>query len=79
MFNPDLELPGAGDEIVVRKGKTVDRAEFERMKDEYYELRGWDPETGFQKREKLNELGLDFLCKEMDALKLLSPQHNFSR
>jgi aldehyde:ferredoxin oxidoreductase len=73
MFNPDLELPGAGDEIVVRKGKTVDCAEFERMKDEYYELRGWDPETGLQKRKRLHELGLEFLCKEMDTLKLLSP------
>jgi aldehyde:ferredoxin oxidoreductase len=73
MFNPDMEMPGAGDEIVVRKGKTVDRAEFERMKDEYYELRKWDPETGLQKRDKLHELGLEFLCKEMDTLKLLSP------
>ncbi|MBW1855982.1 MAG: hypothetical protein JRJ00_15110, partial [Deltaproteobacteria bacterium] len=48
MFNPDLELPGAGDEIITRKGKTVDRKEFERMKDEYYLLRGWDVASGMQ-------------------------------
>lgn len=72
MFNPDLEMPGAGDEIVVRKGKTVDRAEFERMKDEYYQLRGWDITTGLQKKEKLKELGLGFVGSEMEALKLLS-------
>ncbi|MCK5255428.1 MAG: hypothetical protein KAQ81_05345, partial [Deltaproteobacteria bacterium] len=48
MFNPDLELPWAGDEIITRKGKTVDRKEFERMKDEYYLLRGWDVASGMQ-------------------------------
>jgi aldehyde:ferredoxin oxidoreductase len=71
MFNPDMEMPGAGDEIVVRKGKTVDRAEFERMKDEYYELRAWDKATGLQRKEKLEELGLGFVCSEMDSVKLL--------
>jgi aldehyde:ferredoxin oxidoreductase len=73
MFNPDLELPGTGDEIITRKGKTLDRRAFEHMKDEYYKLRGWNPETGLQKMKKLHELGLEFLCKEMDTLKLLSP------
>lgn len=58
MFNPDFKLPGAGDDIVVRKGKTLDRAEFERMKDEYYQLRGWDVKTGLQTSAKLKELGL---------------------
>lgn len=71
MFNPDLELPGAGDEIIIRKGKTLDRAEFEKMKDEYYLLRGWDVETGMQKREKLHELGMSGLCNEMQKLGLL--------
>ena len=71
MFNPDLELPGAGGEIISRKGKTLDRGEFERMKDEYYLLRGWDVETGIQKREKLQELGMHFLCSEMEKGRLL--------
>jgi len=60
MFNPDLELPGDGDEIVVRKGMTLDRKEFGRMKDEYYLLRGWDVDAGLQKKKKLEELGLSF-------------------
>ncbi len=72
MFNPDLELPGPGDEIVVRKGMTVDRAEFERMKDEYYQLRNWDVKTGLQKKNTLKKLGLEFVCNEMESLKLLS-------
>jgi len=71
MFNPDFKLPGAKDEIVVRKGKTLDRKEFERMKDEYYQLRGWDVKTGLQKRKKLKELGLSFLSSEMEKKGLL--------
>jgi aldehyde:ferredoxin oxidoreductase len=64
MFNPDLELPGTGDTIISRKGKTLDRKAFEGMKDEYYGLRGWDVTSGIQTNQKLQELGLDFLRKE---------------
>jgi aldehyde:ferredoxin oxidoreductase len=71
MFNPDLELPGAGDEIITRKGKTVDRKEFERMKDEYYLLRGWDVVSGMQTKGKLQKLGLDFQLDEMEKRGLL--------
>jgi aldehyde:ferredoxin oxidoreductase len=71
LFNPDLEFPGAGDEIITRKGKTMDRNEFERMKDEYYGLRGWDVAAGLQKKEQLNKLGLDFVCSELDELGFL--------
>jgi aldehyde:ferredoxin oxidoreductase len=66
MFNPDLELPGSGDNIISRKGKTLDRKAFERMKDEYYRLRGWDDESGMPHKRKLKELGLDFLYKEIE-------------
>lgn len=71
LFNPDLEFPGPGDDIVTRKGKTMDRNDFERMKDEYYTLREWDVSTGFQKEERLKELGLTFVCDEMDKRGLL--------
>ena len=50
MFNPDLELPGAGDTIISRKGKTLDREAFEQMKDEYYRLRGWDGEVACRQK-----------------------------
>ena len=66
LFNPDLEFPGPGDEIISRKGQTLDRKDFERMKDEYYDLRGWDAASGLQKKEKLDELGLSFVCKELE-------------
>jgi aldehyde:ferredoxin oxidoreductase len=71
LFNPDLEFPGSGDEIISRKGKTMDRNDFERMKDEYYSLRGWDVTNGLQKKEQLEKLGLSFVCKEIDKLGLL--------
>ena len=71
MFNPDLDLPGAGDAIISRKGKTIDRGEFEQMKDEYYTLRGWDVGSGMQTKKKLEELGMSDLCAEIEKLGLL--------
>jgi len=61
MHNPELLLPGAGDEIISRKGKALDKEKFEQLLDEYYELRGWDKATGFPKKEKLEELGLGWV------------------
>ena len=40
------------------EGVAIDRAEFERSKRLYYEMAGWDPETGVPTRGKLAELGL---------------------
>ena len=71
MFNPDLELPGNGDEIISRKGQTLDRAEFEKMKDEYYTFRGWDVATGLQTRKKLEELNMENACAELEKRGLL--------
>ncbi len=44
------------------RGQVVD---LERMLDEYYELRGWDLETGFPTRERLEELGLSDVAEEL--------------
>ena len=71
LFNPDLEMPGPGDTIITRKGATMDRAEFERMKDEYYDLRRWDVPSGLQKQTLLEDLRLSFVCGELDKLGLL--------
>jgi aldehyde:ferredoxin oxidoreductase len=67
MHNPELLLPGAGDEIISRKGKAVDREKFERMLDEYYDLRGWDRAHGFPTKEKLQELGLGCVIEGMQG------------
>jgi aldehyde:ferredoxin oxidoreductase len=58
MFNPDLYLPGKGDEVISCKGKALSRDGFEDMKNEYYRIRGWDNQTGLLTRKKLVELDL---------------------
>ena len=45
------------------KGAVLDKAQFEKMKDEYYTLRGWDLKTGAPTAEKLTELGLGAAAK----------------
>jgi aldehyde:ferredoxin oxidoreductase len=42
----------------------LDRAKFEKMKDEYYTLRGWDLKTGAPTGEKLAELRLSALSEK---------------
>jgi aldehyde:ferredoxin oxidoreductase len=59
MYNPELFLPAKGDEVISRKGKAVDKKEFEKMMEEYYLLRGWNVQTGLPEKETLNKLGLD--------------------
>jgi len=61
--NHDCLAPGKGGEIISKKGAVVDRDEFERMKGEYYALRGWDVNTGLQTKEKLRELGLEDIAE----------------
>jgi aldehyde:ferredoxin oxidoreductase len=58
MYNPDLFLPGKGDEIISRKGRAVDRDQFKTIMDEYYRLRGWDVQTGIPSSETLEKLNL---------------------
>jgi aldehyde:ferredoxin oxidoreductase len=40
----------------------------EQMLDEYYRVRGWDPETGLQTKAKLEELGLHHLIPELEQV-----------
>jgi aldehyde:ferredoxin oxidoreductase len=56
--NPRMVLPGPTEEPVSFRGNVLDRQKYEAMRDEFYELRGWDPETGLQKAETLERLGL---------------------
>ena len=43
------------------KGKRIDREQFSKSLETYYEIMGWDPETGVPKRAKLSELDLGWL------------------
>ena len=46
------------------KGEVMDETRFEQMKDEYYDIRGWDKKTGIPTPEKLSELGLQATIEE---------------
>jgi aldehyde:ferredoxin oxidoreductase len=46
------------------EGKKIDREEFSKAMETYYEMMGWDLETGIPKRGTLSELDLDWLSHE---------------
>jgi len=74
VFNPEYMLPGPGGELVSRKGKVVEREQFEKMMDDYYALRGWDVTTGLQMKKRLEELLLSDILPEMETLGLVSEE-----
>lgn len=45
------------------KGKNIDREEYLKSVETYYEMMGWDPETGIPSKAKLAELDLDWLAQ----------------
>jgi aldehyde:ferredoxin oxidoreductase len=66
-MNDDVLVPGEGDIVLSRKGKTMDRDAFKKMRDEFYELRGWT-ERGYPEAEKLHELGISDLLAESTSV-----------
>jgi len=57
-MNPDMLVPGPGDQVLSRKGMVLDRNDFQQMRKEFYQIRGWDPETGVQLDSTLDRLSL---------------------
>ena len=53
-------------------GKTLNKVEFEKMKDEYYRIRGWDIETGFQTESTLKALDMMDVAKELKKMNKLA-------
>jgi len=47
----------------IAKGRLLPRKDFEKMRNDYYELRGWDIKTGMPTYEKLKKLGLEDIAK----------------
>jgi aldehyde:ferredoxin oxidoreductase len=47
------------------RGMVLDRSTLEKMKDAYYELRGWDVASGIPTPAKLHELDLDYLIPQL--------------
>ena len=71
-LDPQRLVPGRNGEAISRIGATVDRQGFEQMKDEYYKIRGWDVDTGFQTREALEGLGLKDAADDLEQREFLA-------
>ncbi len=72
VMDPDCLVPDRNGQPVSRVGSVVDRQQFERMKDEYYGLRGWDIATGLQTRGTLEGLGLKDVADDLERRGLLA-------
>jgi aldehyde:ferredoxin oxidoreductase len=71
MLNPRLIVPGPTEEPVSIRGNVLDRKKFEEMREEFYNLRGWDPETGLQKKETLERINLADVAQELEGTGLV--------
>jgi len=49
-------------------GKMLDKRKFLKLLEKYYELRGWNKESGWPTREKLEELGLKDVADELERI-----------
>ncbi len=65
--NKDLVVPGSEGEVLSRRGAVLARADFERVKDEYYRLRRWDVATGLQLSSTLGNMGLRDVASDLEA------------
>ena len=63
--SPECIVPGKDGEIASKKGAVLDRQDFEKMKDEYYDLRGWDVETGLPRMSTLEDLDLPDIAVDL--------------
>ena len=52
----------------------LDRTEFEKMKDEYYGLRGWDRASGLPTRTKMLGLELEDIADALEIRGLLKDE-----
>lgn len=64
-------VPGKDGQTLSKQGNVLEKEAFEKMKDEYYQLRGWDVPSGLQTRSKLYELGLQDIARELGRKGLL--------
>lgn len=77
--DPECLAPGKDGDVISRKGAVVDREQFESMKDEYYELRGWDAHTGLQTAGVLADLGLQDVADDLQKRGLAVEPRNPER
>jgi len=49
------------------KGQFISKDDLNQMLDEYYTVRGWDLNSGIPTREKLEELGLEYVADQLSS------------
>ncbi|MFC1913761.1 aldehyde ferredoxin oxidoreductase N-terminal domain-containing protein [Chloroflexota bacterium] len=64
-MNPGMLIRGKDGKPISREGSILDKSQFESMKKEYYQLRGWHLTTGLPKESKLAEIGLKDIGEEL--------------
>ena len=70
-FSANCMVPGKNGQIVSRKTTMVDKTEFEKMKSEFYSLRGWDESSGLQLKSTLKNLGLEGIAENLEKRSLV--------
>ncbi|SHJ76844.1 aldehyde:ferredoxin oxidoreductase [Dethiosulfatibacter aminovorans DSM 17477] len=58
------------------KGSVLDKERWDKLLDKYYEIHGWNKDTGLPSKETLEELGLGFCIEEVEK-KAKAPGHAF--
>jgi aldehyde:ferredoxin oxidoreductase len=58
IINPENKWPGKEGSTFTSTDAVVRRNFFKQIMDDYYKARGWDLETGLQKRDTLRKLNL---------------------
>jgi len=69
---PYFETPEYWQNPLLGERQALDRAQFLRLMDDYYELRGWDRVTGRPTLARLKELGLVDVAEELASADLIS-------
>ena len=71
-YHEECLVPDIDGHFVTRKDVVVERDEFEKMKDEYYTLRGWDKKNGLQTNAELKRLELDEISDYLGKMGLVT-------
>ena len=63
----EITYPGRDGEIISTRGNVLHRKKCSELLKEYYELRGWDPETGMPYYQTLKDLGIEELARSFST------------
>ncbi len=71
LADPTYLLPGRENgewKYINVTGRYLDRDKFDEWKTLFYELKGWDPASGYPTRETLESCGLGYVADKLEGL-----------